>query len=181
MDVPWRTSRRSVGCRTIKEARWLRSLTLGAFSAFVAAMAAWALAPTPSLVPRPALFQGLLAWLALGSAVDRDMLGMQGGVFVGGEPVRVFVGSAQGQSMAAGARAAAAELKWTGGVDRGTSRLPRPRVPPSLRARPSLFRTPQGRGPRPSFRCSALAGAEGILSCSTMTSPAIPPRPCLRQ
>ena len=71
-----------------------------------------------------------------GSAVDWDLLGMQGRAFVGGgptaaeisattgtdakEPVRVYVGSGQGDSPTARAELAVKELKRTGGFDRGT-------------------------------------------------------------
>lgn len=71
-----------------------------------------------------------------GSAVDWDKLGMQGRAFVGGgpdastienltgraalDPVRVYVGSAQEDSMAARAALAVAELKRTGGFQRST-------------------------------------------------------------
>ena len=70
------------------------------------------------------------------SAASWDSLGMQGRAFVGGgptaaqigqvtgqpakEPVRVYVGSAQEDSMEARARVAVAELKRTGGFGRGT-------------------------------------------------------------
>ncbi|MCC9068593.1 alpha/beta-hydrolase family protein [Arthrobacter cryoconiti] len=71
-----------------------------------------------------------------GSAVDWGKLGMQGRAFVGGgptahqisevtqqpakEPVRVYVGEAQTESMEARAALAVTELKRTGGFERGT-------------------------------------------------------------
>ncbi|AIY00285.1 hypothetical protein ART_0686 [Arthrobacter sp. PAMC 25486] len=77
-----------------------------------------------------------------GSAVEWDKLGMQGRAFVGGgpgaatienvtghpalEPVRIYVGSAQEESMAARAALAVAELKRTGGFDRGTLMIATP-------------------------------------------------------
>lgn len=70
------------------------------------------------------------------SAVQWDKLGMQGRAFVGGgptaaeisaatqvqakDPIRVYVGSEQGDSSQARAELAVAELKRTGGFDRGT-------------------------------------------------------------
>lgn len=77
-----------------------------------------------------------------GSAVEWDKLGMQGRAFVGGgpdaatienltaapalNPVRIYVGSAQEASMRARAALAVAELKRTGGFDRGTLMIATP-------------------------------------------------------
>jgi uncharacterized membrane protein len=77
-----------------------------------------------------------------GSVVEWDKLGMQGRAFVGGgptaaeissvtkesakTPVRVYVGSGQGGSMAERAALAVAELKRTGGFNRGTLMIATP-------------------------------------------------------
>lgn len=76
------------------------------------------------------------------SAVDWEQLGMQGRAFVGGgptaqeiatvtgvgavEPIRVYVGNAQAESAQARAALAVAELKRTGGFDRGTLMIATP-------------------------------------------------------